>query len=65
MLIYNINSQIQVVDKLCNNYTLSHIYVSKSFSVIIQKIVYLRQFPLQMFITDSSGYLSQKSSQYL
>ena len=37
------------------NYTLSHNYVSQSFSVINQKIVYLRRFPFQAVITESSG----------
>ena len=37
------------------NYTLSHNYVAQSFSRIIKKIVYLRRFPFQTVLTDSSG----------
>ena len=34
-------------------YTLSQNYVSQSFSVIIQKLVYRRQFPFQAVITET------------
>ena len=42
-------------------YTLSHNYVSQSFSVIIHKIVCLRRFPFQAVITDSSGDRCRKN----
>ena len=44
-----------------NNQTMSHNYVSQSFSVIIQKIVYLRRFPFHAIITDSSGDKCRKN----
>ena len=42
-------------------YTLSHNYVTQSFSEIIQKIVNLRHFPFQAVITDSSGDKCRKN----
>ena len=59
-----------VVEHPINNIMLSHCcaelysvtnYVTQSFSVIIQKIVYLRHFPFQAIITDSSGDKCRKN----